>query len=88
MNHGRISPAFVNLTARWLADRERESKLREEASQSAQIELMRRAASAAEAQATEARRANTRATVALIIAIASAIIAIVSTAITHFDVHK
>jgi hypothetical protein len=88
MDHGRISPAYVSLTAEWLADREREAERRSEASQSEQIELMRRASAAAERQARAAERANTRATVALVIAIVSMIVTVISILITHWDAHK
>lgn len=102
LDHGSISPAFVFLTAQWLAGKERDEERRREASSSAQIELARaaateaarasaaaeRSAAAAERQATAAERANMRATIALVIAIASIIITAVSIWITHMDVHK
>lgn len=91
-DHGRIPPGFMYLAANWLGERKRASERRREASNSEQIELMRRAASAAEVQATEARRANTKATIALIIAIASPIVSTIIAAIgiwmTHLDTHK
>ena len=70
--HGRISPGYVHLASRWLAGKEREAKEREEASRAEQIKLMRRQAAAAE-------RANTRATIAILIASASVIVTLIST---------
>ena len=86
---GKIPPAFVFSTAAWLSAQEKEAEARREASNSEQIELARRAASeahrasaaaersaiAAERQAGAVERANARATIALVIAVASIIIA-------------
>jgi hypothetical protein len=96
LDHGTISPAFESLTWDWLSKEEAEEKGRREASNSEQIEIARRAsiaaeraaseatrqATAAEAQALEARRANTRATIALIIAIVSIIATTIGTAVS------
>jgi hypothetical protein len=87
-NQGRIQSAYHNLTSRWLAEKEREENSRKDASIVEQIELMRRASAAAERQAMAAERANTRATIALKIAIVSAIITIIGILVTHWDVHK
>jgi CHASE3 domain sensor protein len=79
LSQDKISPAFVYLSSQWLAAKELGAELRSEASQSEQMELIRRASAAAEAQAREARRANTRATIALIIAILSIIVSAIGT---------
>ena len=70
--HGKISPAFVHLASTWLAGKEREAKEREGTAKAEQIELMRRQAAAAE-------RANTRATIAILIASASVIVTLIGT---------
>jgi hypothetical protein len=99
LDGGRIPPHFVNLTSTWLSAKEKEAETRREASSSAQIELARRAseaaeraAAAAELQAIEAKRANRRATIALVIAIISIIATAIGTAVSiwiaHLDVHK
>jgi hypothetical protein len=81
LDHGTIPPAFVSLSWDWLSEQEAEEKRRLEVSTSEQIEIARRAseaadraASAAERQARAAERANTRATIALAIAILSIIV--------------
>jgi hypothetical protein len=74
-DHGKISPAFVYLATRWLSGKEREAKEREEASKAEQVELMRRQAAAAE-------RANTRATIAILIAIASVFVTAIGSIVT------
>ena len=88
LKQGRFPPAQIYLVSRWASDKEREENLRRETSISEQMELMRRASSAAERQATAAERANTRATTALIIAIISMIVTIIGIWVTHLDVHK
>lgn len=87
LDHGKISSAFIHLTSKWLSERERAAEHRKEASISEQIELMRRASAAAERQAIAAERANRRATIALVIAIAAMIVTIIGIGITHWDVH-
>jgi hypothetical protein len=84
MDRGKISPAYVSLTAKWLGEQER----RREESQSEQIELMRRASAAAERQARAAERANTRSTIALAIAIFSMIITIIGILVPYWNAHK
>lgn len=92
LDQDKITPALVFLSSHWLSEKDREGERREAASQSEQIALMRRAASAAELQADEARRANTKATIALIIAIASpivtAIIAAIGIWLPYWSTHK
>ena len=85
LKQGLISSGYVNATYRYLAGKDREERERIDASNSAQIALMRRASEAAERQATAAERANTRATIALVIAIISMIISAVAIFITHRD---
>jgi len=78
LENNKISPVqLVPLTSVWLAEKERKAKLQEEARQSEQMELMRRDSAAIERQARAAERANTRATVAIWVAVISAIISIV-----------
>ena len=55
---GKFSPAFVHSTSVWLAAKDKEAEERREASNSAQMELARRASAAAERAATEAERAS------------------------------
>lgn len=88
LDHGKISPSVTYVASRWLAEREREAERRREASNSEQIELMRRASAAAEAQATEARRANTRATIALVMAIISIIVSAIGIWLPYWEAHK
>jgi aryl-alcohol dehydrogenase-like predicted oxidoreductase len=88
LNHGRIPPAFVHLASTWLAGKDREAERRTEASNSEQMELMRRASAAAERQATAVERANNKATIALAIAIASMVITIIGIGVTHWDAYK
>jgi hypothetical protein len=99
LDNGRISPTWFHLTSSWLSQQERLAQVRRDASNAEQIALARRAseaaeraATAAELQATEARRANRRATIALVIAIASmavsAIVAAIGIWITHMDTAK
>ena len=78
---GRISPGFVHLASTWLAGKEREAKKREAASKAEQIELMRRQAAATE-------RANTRATIAILIAIASVVVTFIGTIVTVIGTWK
>jgi hypothetical protein len=87
-DHGKISPGFVYLASKWLAETEREEERRREAAQSEQTELMRRASVAAERQAHASEQANKRATIALVIAIASMIITIIGVWVTHWDAYK
>jgi hypothetical protein len=82
---------YAGWAAEWVGEKDAQRRAANEASQASQAEIARkaaadasRAADAAEAQAKaateqalEARRANTRATIALIIATASAIITII-----------
>ena len=75
-----ISAEFTQLAAHWLAEKDRGMEARRDASISEQIAEMRRASSATERQAIAAERANTRATIALAIAIIS--IPIASTAVS------
>jgi hypothetical protein len=88
LKQGRIPPAYRYSASRWLAEKEREENLRRDASISEQMELMRRASSAAERQAIAAERANTRATIALVIAIISMAVTIAGIWTTHLDVNK
>lgn len=88
LDHGEVPPAFVYVASKWVSDKEREAEQRREASNSEQIVLMRRAASAAEAQATEARRANTRATIALVIAIISITVSAIGIWWPYWSAHK
>ncbi len=77
LDRGKISPAYVFFASKWLSDREREAKRWRDASQAAQLELIRRASAAAERQAIATERANTRATIALVIAITAMAVTIV-----------
>jgi hypothetical protein len=99
LERGKIPPHWVHLTATWLSSKDKEAEAQREASNSEQTELARRAseaadraATAAELQPVEARRANKRATIALAIAIVSIIATTVGTAvsiwITHINAHK
>jgi hypothetical protein len=88
LDHGKISPGFVYLASQWLAEKEREEERQREASQSEQTELMKRASIAAERQALAAERANLKATIALVIAIASMITTIIGIWVTHWDAYK
>jgi hypothetical protein len=93
LDHGTISPVLVSIAWDWISAEEADEKRRQEISNSEQIELMRRASAAMELQAAEAARANRKATIALIIAIASPIISAIVAAIgiwmSHWDVlHK
>jgi len=92
VDHGRVSPALVHTAVKWLSGKERETEERREASNSAQIDLMRRAADAAEVQALEARRANINAKRALRIAIISIIVSAIGSAVSiglpYWSAHK
>jgi hypothetical protein len=79
IEHGRISPQYVNLGSKWLSGKEREAERRNEASRAEQTGLMRRTTEATERQATQARRANITAIIALVIAGVSLIVSIVGT---------
>lgn len=74
LEHGRIPPKFVHLASKWLSDKEREAKDRAEE----QMEVMNVIPAAAERQATAVERANTRAHIALLIALVSLIVSIIS----------
>ena|ERR1700747_938282 len=84
LKHGRTSEPFHDIVRRWLSERERSR----EASHSEQMELNRRASSAAERQARAAESANKRATIAIIIAITSAIITAINIWVTYWLAHK
>jgi hypothetical protein len=85
LENDKISPGFVHVSSQWLADKDREAEGRREASRAEQMELMRRASVAAEAQATEARRANMRATIALAIAIISIIVSAIGIWLAYWE---
>jgi hypothetical protein len=84
LEHGRLSEPFHDIVRRWLSERERSR----EAFRSEELALSRRDSAAAERQARAAESANTRATIAIIIAIASAIITAVNIGITYWLAHK
>ena len=86
--HGHIAPAWGHVASTWLSEKERESERRREASNSEQIDLMRRASTAAERQAIAAERANTRATIALVIAILSMIVSAIGIWMPFWSTHK
>jgi hypothetical protein len=73
LDHGRLSPAAIFPASQWLADRER----KREALQAEQMELMRRDSASAERQARAAEQANTKATIAIVIAGLSMIVTVV-----------
>jgi hypothetical protein len=83
-----ISDGYVFVTSQWLAGKDRELEAKEAASKAEQMSLMRRASTAAELQATEARRANTRATIALVIAIISIIVSAIGIWMPYWSAHK
>jgi thioredoxin-like negative regulator of GroEL len=84
LDHGRVSPAYVYLASQWLSEKEREAKGQKQASLTEQMEHLRRAADAAERQAAATEQANTRATLALVISIASmAVTTIVALWVAH-----
>jgi len=83
-DRGEISPDYVHLTSRWISEKEREAKIRAEAVQSEQTELMKRNSAAAERQAKAAERANTRANVAILVAVVSLIVSICFSIVTLF----
>jgi phage terminase Nu1 subunit (DNA packaging protein) len=99
LERGKIPPHWVHLTATWLSSKDKEAEAQRDASNAEQMEIARRAseaaaraATAAELQAIEARRANKRATIALVIATISIIATTVGTAvsiwISHIDARK
>ena len=92
LEHGTISPAVAPIAWAWLAEKEQEDARRRDAFNSEQIEIAKTAslaaetaAKAAERQAIAAERANNRATIALVIAIASVITTMIGIWITHSD---
>lgn len=78
LKNGGISLPFHSLANRWLADKERESERRKEASQAEQIEIARSAAEAAWEAARAARNANKIATAAIVAAAIAIIISVFS----------
>jgi hypothetical protein len=88
LDRHEISNGFVFISAQWLADRDRKAESREEASKAEQMALMRRASIAAESQASEARRANTRATIALIMAIISIAVSTIGIWLPYWQARK
>jgi hypothetical protein len=102
MSSGGLPPSWSVRIAEWLASKDQESKRLEDIVQTEQIAIARaaskaaeraadaaeRASAAAERQAIAAERANKRATIALIIAIASVISTAISISISHFDANK
>ena len=88
LEHGKISPRFAQLTSEWLSGKEREDKRRVEASQAEQTDFIRRTTEATECLAIQARRANFRATWAIVIAVLSMAMSGVGIWITHWDAHK
>jgi hypothetical protein len=71
LEHGQIPPRYMALASKYLSDKERESE-REHS------DVMRRTLDATERQAKAAERANTRSTVAALIATLSLIVAFIS----------
>lgn len=113
LDHGTFSPVLVSHAWDWLSEEEAKEKRRQEASNTEQMEIARRASEAAEraaseaaraaaaaerqatateVQAAEARRANKKATIALITAIVfpiiTTIVAVIGIWITHLDAHR
>jgi phage terminase Nu1 subunit (DNA packaging protein) len=102
LEQGKIPPHWLNLTATWLSTKDREAEARRAASSVEQMELMRtateaaerasaaaeRSAAAAEKQASASERANTRSTIAIIIAIISAVAAAFNIWMAYLDAHK
>ncbi len=89
LEHNQISPAaFISVAWDWLSKQEAEEKRRQEASNSEQIEIARRASEAAERQASAAERANTRATIALVIAIISMIVSAIGIWLPYWSASK
>jgi hypothetical protein len=78
LEHGKISPGFVHLTSTWLAGKEREVAAKKLALETQQMRLLERSATATEKQASEAQRANTRATWALALSIISLLVTIIA----------
>ena len=74
LEHGQIPPTLMHLASKWLSEKEREAKDRAEE----QMEVMNVIPATAERQATAAEQANTRANIALLIAVVSLIVSIFS----------
>ncbi len=83
LDRAKISAAYIHLATQWLSDKERETGRLREASQSEQMELMRRDSAASERQAIATERANTRANFALCIAIISIIVSVIGIWVAH-----
>jgi hypothetical protein len=71
LDHGQIPPRFVSLASQWLSEKERESEHEH-------ADVMRRTLDATERQAKAAERANTRSTIAILIAAGSVIVSLLS----------
>lgn len=92
MQNGGWPQSLHLKTVEWLARRDQDVSIRQEASQVEQIDIARSSkdaawasAKAAERAAAAAEAANTRATTALIVAIVSIIITVVGLWLVHWD---
>ena len=102
LSNNRFSSDWTGIVVQWLAEKDREAELTSAALEREQIEIARsasaaaiRAADAAEVasnaavrQAVAAERANTRATIALAIAIIAITVSAIGILLPYWSVHK